>query len=49
MQLLDLPPVLGAGGHQIDACGIDAAVAENVGKLCDILIQCVECPGEEFS
>ena len=29
--------VLAAGGNDIDPCGVDTAVAENVGKLCKIL------------
>ena len=41
--------MLGAGRHHIDACGIDARVSENVGKLGDILFDAIEGTGKEVS
>ena len=40
--------MLGSGGHNIDSCGIDAAVTQNVCQLRNILLNAVEGPGEQF-
>ena len=48
-QPLDLTPVFRSGGHNIDSGGVDGAVTQNVGKLCDIFFDAVKGPGEEFS
>ena len=41
--------VLGAGGHDIDTCCIDAAVAQNVRQFGNILFYAVKCAGEQIS
>ena len=41
--------VLRAGGDDIDARGIDAAVAEDIRKLCDVLFQPVKRPREQVA
>ena len=41
--------VLRAGGDDIDARGIDAAVAEDIRKLCDVLFQSVKRPREQVA
>ena len=38
-QPFDFAAVFGAGGHDIDSCGVDAAVPQNVGKSHNILLQ----------
>lgn len=48
-QPLDLSSVFGSGGHDIDAGGVDAAVAQNVGRLGDVLFNAVEGAGEQFA
>ena len=48
-QPLQLPPVLLPGGHDVDARGVDAAVAQDVRQLGDVLFQIVERPGEELA
>ena len=40
--------VLAAGGNDIDPCGVDTAVAENVGKLCKILFDPVKHACEQM-
>ena len=40
--------MLGAGGHDVDASRIDAAVTEKIGEFGDILLQPVEGAGEEM-
>lgn len=48
-EAFDFSAMFGAGGHDIDAGGVDAAVAEEVGQLGDVLFDGVEGFGEEFS
>ena len=38
----------GAGGHNIDSGGIDAAVPQNIRQLCNILLNAVESTGKEL-
>lgn len=49
MHLLQLTAVLLSGGHDIDAGGVDAAVAEEVCQLGDILLNGVEGSGKELA
>ena len=43
---VDLPGVLGAGGDQVNAGGVDAAVAQHVGQTHNILAHSVKGGGE---
>ena len=45
-QPFDLPAVLCAGRHDIDASGINAAVAQDVRQFRNILFNTVESAGE---
>ena len=47
-QLFHLVAVLCAGGHDVDARRVDAAVAENICQFCNILLHTIESPGKEF-
>ena len=47
-QLFHLVAVLCAGGHDVDARCVDAAVAENICQFCNILLHTIESPGKEF-
>ena len=47
-QLFHLMAVLCAGGHDVDARRIDAAVTENICQFCNILLHTIESPGKEF-
>ena len=49
MHPLQKPAVLGAGGADVDARGVDAAVSQQVGQLRQILVQPVERPGEQVA
>ena len=40
--------VLRASGHDIDAGGVNAAVTQDIGKLCDVLFDAVESPSKQF-
>ena len=40
--------VLCAGGHDVDARRVDAAVTENICQFCNILLHTIESPGKEF-
>ena len=46
---LDLAAVLGAGGHDIDAGGVNGAVTQNVGKFGNILFDSVKGSGKQLS
>ena len=48
-QSFNFLPVLFPGRHDIDPCRIDAAVSQNIGKLCDIPLDAVKCPGKKLS
>ena len=41
--------MLRTGGHDIDSRGIDAAVAQNIRQLGDVLFDTVECPGKQLA
>ena len=43
------PPVLCSSGNDIDSCGVDAAVTEDVGKLGDVLFHSVEDTGKQMA
>ena len=47
-QPLDLPAVLGAGGHNVDSGGINAAVSQNIRQLCNVLLNAVKGSCKEF-
>lgn len=47
-QLFHLMAVLCAGGHDVDARRVDAAVTENICQFCNILLHTIESPGKEF-
>ena len=49
MHALEQPPVLLAGRHEIDAGRVDAAVAQDIGELRDVLFQFIKRPGKELS
>ena len=48
-QTLDLSAVLGAGGHNVDPGGINAAVPQNICQLRNILLNAVKSPGKELA
>ena len=48
-QTLNFSAVFCACGHDIDACGVDTAVAQDVRQLCDILLNAIESPGKELA
>ena len=37
-----------AGGHDVDTCCIDAAVTENIRKLCNVFFHTIKCPGKKL-
>ena len=47
-QLLDFSAVLNTGCHDINAGGVDAAVAENICQLRNVLFHAVEGSGKQF-
>ena len=47
IHLFQTRPVFASGGDDIHARGVDAAVSENVGELCDVLLEAVKGPGEQ--
>ena len=49
MHILHPLAVLRAGGDDINAGRIDAAVTENVGELCNVLFDAVKHPGEQVA
>ena len=48
-QSLDLSAVFGAGGHNIDPCGINAAVSQNIRQLCNVLLDAIKGSGKELA
>ncbi|MEI3011180.1 MAG: hypothetical protein V8T46_02845 [Sutterella seckii] len=48
-QLFHLMAVLCAGGHDVDACRVDAAVTENICQFCNILLHTIESPAKTVS
>ena len=48
-QTLDLSAVLGAGGHNVDPGGINAAVSQDIRQLRNILLNAVKSPGKELT
>lgn len=44
---VDLPGVLGAGGEQVNAGGVDAAVAQHVGQHGDVVAGAVKGAGKQ--
>ena len=40
-------PVLGSRGNDIDPCGVDVAVAENIRQLRHVVVDAVKAPGEQ--
>lgn len=48
-QSLNFSAVLGAGGHDVNACGVDAAVAQNISQLCNVLLDAVEGSGKQLA
>lgn len=49
MHIFHAAAVLGAGGDDINSCGVDVAVTENVGKLDDVLFDAVKNAGEKVA
>ena len=47
MELFQLTAVLLSGGHDIDTGGIDAAVAQNICQLGNVLFDAIECAGKQ--
>lgn len=45
---LDFSAVFGAGCHDIDAGGVDAAVAQNIRQLRNVFFNAVKCPGPKW-
>ena len=48
-QAFDLSAMLGSGGHDIDSCGVDAAMAQNIRQLRNILLDPIKSPGKELA
>ena len=48
-QLFHLVAVLCAGGHDVDARRVDAAVTENICQINQIPCHAVKCPGKQVS
>lgn len=48
-QLIQGPGMLGAGGDEVDAGGLDAGVAQHVSQLCHIPAHPVETPGKQVA
>ena len=46
---LDFPAMLGAGGHNINAGGVDAAVTYDVSQLRNILFNSIKSSGKELT
>ena len=46
---LETAAVLGAGGADVDTGGVDAAVAQQIGQLGQVLVQPVERAGEQVA
>ena len=38
-----------AGAYNINACGVNATVTENICQLGDVFLNTIECSGKEFS
>ena len=49
MHIFHTLTMFGACGNDIDSCGIDAAVAKNIGKLGNILLDAVEHPCKQVT
>ena len=47
-QPFDLSAVFGAGGHNIDPGGINAAVSQDIRQLRNVLLDPVKSPGKEL-
>ena len=47
-QAFHFPAVFRAGGHDINAGGIDAAVPQNIRQLGNVFFLVIECPGKQF-
>ena len=47
-QPFDLSAMFGAGGHNIDPGGINAAVTQDIRQLCNILLDPIKSSGKEF-
>ena len=47
-QLFHLMAVLCAGGHDVDARRVDAAVTENIRQLCNVFFHTIKCPGKKL-
>ena len=41
--------VFGAGGDNINSCGVDTAMTENICELCNILFNTIESAGEQVA
>ena len=41
--------MFGAGGHNVDTCGVDGAVTQDVGKLGDVLFDAVKGSSKELA
>ena len=48
-QLLDFPAMLSAGAHNIDPCGVNATVPQDVRQFGDVLFNTIEGPGEQLA
>ena len=48
-QALDLPAMLNTGGHNIDSCGVNAAMTQYIGKLCDVFFNAVKSACKQLS
>ena len=48
-QPFDLSAVFGAGGHNIDPGGINAAVSQDIRQLRNVLLDPVKSPGKELA
>ena len=48
-QPLNFPAVFKISGHDINPCGIDAAMAENISQFGDVFLNAVKGAGKKFA
>ena len=48
LQPFQLTPVLLSCGHQVDAGGFNAGMAQDVRQLCNVFFHTIKCPGKKL-